>query len=331
MTEKVKPLIKRIEELCTPIFKLGNEKGVKSKDLEKHYNKTPLAELAFNLFACLYDTKKQLEDQNRQLAKATNALKEQDRKIQKLDTSLEEMENTAAGAEQSTLAEVLAEVKKNGERITEMETKMKESQEKIVTETEKVSSYAEILKKSKDGRDKESILHPKKLVNGVMSEIKNSDRKKNLIFYGVPGIVEKSTNRIDYWDNLEDILIETGFANMKPSSMELLKPEIDCVTKDTDEPLIPCTLRVQFPTEAIAYRILKNAPRLKASSFLYGVYVAPDRTPTEQKERMKLVEQLKMKIKEQPTIKWAIRKGKVVNCGKWEGPIIPVRLRLETD
>jgi septal ring factor EnvC (AmiA/AmiB activator) len=107
------------------VFKLGNEKGVKSKDLEKHYNKTPLAELAFDLFACLNVTKRQLGDQNRQLAKATNALKEQDRKIQKLDTSLEEMENTAAEAEQSTLAEVLAEVKKNGERITEMETKMK--------------------------------------------------------------------------------------------------------------------------------------------------------------------------------------------------------------
>ncbi len=49
---------------------------------------------------------------------------------------------------------------------------MKESQEKIVTETENFSSYAEILKKSKDGRDKKNILHPKKLVNGVMSEIK---------------------------------------------------------------------------------------------------------------------------------------------------------------
>ena len=70
------------------------------------------------------------------------------------------------------MAEVLAEVKKNGERITEMETKMKESQEKIITETEKVSSYAEILKKSKDGGDEESILHPKKLVNRVISEKK---------------------------------------------------------------------------------------------------------------------------------------------------------------
>jgi hypothetical protein len=190
-----------------------------------------------------------------------------------------------------------------------------------VTETEKVSSYAEILKKSKDGGDKESILHPKKLVNGVMSEIKNSDRKKNLIFYGVPGIFDKSTNRIDYWDNIENILITTGFTNMKPSSMELLKPEEDWVSKDTDETLIPCTVRVQFPTEAIAYRILKNAPRLKASSFFSVVYVAPDRTPTEQKERMKLVEQLKIKSKEQPAIKWVIRKGKVVNCGKWEGRI----------
>ena len=314
MTEKVKPLIKRIEELCTPIFKLGNEKGVKSKDLEKHYNKTPLAELAFNLFACLNDTKRQLEDQNRQLVKATNALKEQDRKIQKLDTSLEEMESTAA--EQSTLAELLAEVKKNGERIAEMETKMKESQEKIVTETEKVSSYAEVLKKSNDGGDKESILHPKKLVNSVMSEIRNSDRKKNLIFYGVQGIVDKSTKRIDYWDNLEDVLTTTGFVQT-PISMELLKPEEDFVERHDTDDTIPCTVRVQFATEATTHRILKNAPRLKATSGLSDVYVAPDRTPAEQKERMQLVEQLKIKIKEQPAIKWAIRKGKVVNCGKW--------------
>jgi hypothetical protein len=58
MTEKVKPLIKRIEELSTPIFKLGNEKGVKSKDLEKLYNKTPLAELASTLAEVLAEVKR---------------------------------------------------------------------------------------------------------------------------------------------------------------------------------------------------------------------------------------------------------------------------------
>ena len=59
--DKLKPLIKRIDELCTPIFKLGDEKGVKSKDLEKKYTKQPLADLVFSLFSCLYYTKVQLE------------------------------------------------------------------------------------------------------------------------------------------------------------------------------------------------------------------------------------------------------------------------------
>jgi hypothetical protein len=58
MTHDIKPLIKKIDELSTQIFKLGGYKGVN-----------------------------QLKEQNRHLVKTTSALKEQDRIIHELDTS----------------------------------------------------------------------------------------------------------------------------------------------------------------------------------------------------------------------------------------------------
>ena len=79
---------------------------------------------------------------------------------------------------------------------------------------------------------------------------------------------------------------------------------MDWVSRNTIEVIMPCTVKVQFPTGAIAFKILKNAPRLKADSFVSGVHMAPDRTLSELKARKKLVELLKMKIKEQPAVKW---------------------------
>ena len=206
-----------------------------------------------------------------------------------------------------------------------MDTKIKQNQDKMLHETEKVSSYAEIIKTSAtEDLNSSKELHPKALANNVISKMKTTDRKRNLVFYGVPARITgtQSTRRVDYTEALEDLVVILGSLDT-PKSVELLKPNINSLPKEINEEenedIITCTLRVQFATEAIAFKVLKNAPRLKAIDEFSGVYVAPDRTPDEQKARNQLVEQLKLKIKEQPAVKWVIRRGEITNSGKWEG------------
>ena len=141
----------------------------------------------------MFDTKRQLEKQNRQLVKATSDLRDEDRTIQELDTEIEGKEATAD--EHSLIAEALAEVK-NAERIAEMETKMKESQDEMENEMEKMSSYAEILKNLARGVGSES-LQPKAVVNGVNTHVKTSNRKKNLVFFGMLGRVNRVGENVD--------------------------------------------------------------------------------------------------------------------------------------
>ena len=142
----------------------------------------------------MYDTKRQLEKQNRQLVKATSDLRDEDRTIQELDTRIEG--KVATADEHSIIAEAPAEVKKNGERIAEMETKMKESQDEMENEMEKLSSYAEILKNLAKGVGSKS-LQPKAEVNDVISPVKKSYRKKNLVFFGMPGRVNRGGKNDD--------------------------------------------------------------------------------------------------------------------------------------
>ena len=151
----------------------------------------------------------------------------------------------------------------------------------------------------------------------MVAEMKASDRRKNLVLYGVPVHVDNATRKPTYMET-SDIFKEIGFAGLQPNFVEIL------ASKDFrfDDDLIPskinCTIRVQFPYEMIAAKVLKNAWRLKASDAYKTVFIAPDRTYQERKDRAELVEQLKRNIYEQPSTKWAIRRGKVVASGGWD-------------
>ena len=310
MAEKLKPLLKRIDELCTPIWKLGSsEKGIKAKDLERHYNKTPLAEITLQLLACLRDTKKHLEDQNKHIMKATSALKEQENTITDLNASLSEKDKDVASP--SKIDEILKEIKENNKSINDLKASMDKRSEEIVSETKKVSSYAEILKKTTDQRQ------PEKLALRVLKNIKASDRKKNLIFYGVPGKWNEETQKEDYEESLHEML-EMISPRFKPVSRGVQLSSVDILKRlgsDTDRNPI-FTLRVQFHLESAAARILKNAWKLKNTPHFH-TYIAPDRTPAEQKQWSKLVEELKSKIEDEPTCRWMIKGQKVVKCGPW--------------
>ena len=315
MAHKIPTILKRIDDVCLPIFNLGGEKGVKSKDIEKHYNKGPLADLAFELFSCLYDARRQLDDQNKNIMRATNALKEKERKIHELDNSLTEKEVEIA--EQSTINDLLLEVRKNRAQIAEISASLEQKSQSIASEAKKVSSYAEILKRSADSKqipDSSSTLQSEKVAKRVIEDFKASDRKKNIILYGIPIKFKTEEMKYDYEEAIDDMLLRLGLGGngIQPSSIEVLKKVA------SDIPLRPIfTLRLQFPHESTAARVLSNAWKLKRTDDYGTTYIAPERTLNEQREWKKLVEKLKNRIKTEPSAKWAIRTQKGGSCKVW--------------
>ena len=309
-TEKLKPLLKRIDDICTPILKLGGEKGVRAKDLEKNYTKGPLAELAFELLSCLYDSKKHLDDQNMHIAKANAALKEQDRKINELDTSLEEKE----GVQSSILNNILTEVKKNGDKITEIKECIAEKSQKLTAEAEKVSSYAQILQKTAGEQTTKNNLNlrPAAVAKRVIDDFKASNRRKNVVFYNVKSLVDSMSKKILHDATIKEMLYLMDLDWIKPSTFEVLKKSDDLYT-----------LRVHFLHESSVARILKNGWKLKRTLGYVNTYVAPERTPSELKERAELVQKLKSQIKNDPATKWLIRGRKIVRSGTWSPPQKP--------
>ena len=306
MAENFRPILKKIDEVCKPIFELGGEKGVAAKDLEKRYNKGPLSQLAYDLFSCLYDTKRQL----------TAVLKAQERKILELGTSLSEKENEII--ELSSLDDIMGEVKKNGDRIAELKEILEEKSERIVSEAKKVSSYADILQKSSCKTEKKQQGHnlqPEKFAKRVVADIKASEKRRNLVVYGVTGDYNRKTKNYDFEEQIGKMLPTIGLENIQIASISVISK------RDSEDLARPSyTLRVQLHEEFIAAKILRNAWRLKGTC--YGnMYIAPDRTLEEQKQWSKLVKELKSQIEKSPHYVWKIRGGKVINSGAVEYPV----------
>ena len=139
-----------------------------------------------------------------------------------------------------------------------------------------------------------------------------SDRKKNVILYVIPVDFNVEELNYDYEETIKVMLLRIDLNGLQPSSIEVLKKV------ESEVPLRSnFTLRLQFLHESTATRVLRNAWKLKRSSNYGSTYIAPERTPNEQKEWKKLVEKLKKQIQSEPSAKWSIRRGKVIKCGPW--------------
>ena len=82
-----------------------------------------------------------------------------------------------------------------------------------------------------------------------------------------------------------------------------------------------CTIRLVFSNQWTVDQILESAHMLKTGPELYhGVYLNRDRTEEEMREHRVLVSELRLKIREHPTTRWAIQNGTIVNKGHYSKP-----------
>ena len=127
-------------------------------------------------------------------------------------------------------------------------------------------------------------------------------------------IAERCNNIMIYGLNNENINLSGVLTKLRTPVEDM----IDCVElkkKENDLSFIS-SYRVTLSHPAMVARALREAANLKhAGGFYSKVYVTPDRTPEQRKIHSDLVLQLKQKILSDPSRRWTIRKGKVVDTG----------------
>ena len=142
----------------------------------------------------------------------------------------------------------------------------------------------------------------KTVVKSAIEEMKETkyaelDRSKSLVLFGL----EEPEDTNDDTQNVVQRLLENiGFEDKQPIVRRL-------GTKNSEKTR---PVRVTLKSSSEVQEILKKKKNLKFTDFSH-VYMAPDRTPDEQKEHARLVKKLKDKIKNMPNKRFYIKNGEI--------------------
>ena len=187
-------------------------------------------------------------------------------------------------------------------KIIEMQDKLIEKKDVELSSVQKtleteLKSYSSVVEKSCT-----AALAPQKIANVVRTVSEGDERKKNLVVFG---IAEEQTEELNSKVNglLEQL-------HEKPQIIACSR--VGNLSKSGTTRPIKFTLR----SSDIAYQILRKAKLLKDIEGFQSVYISPDRTVEEQKDRRELVVQLKKKRQTDQSTRYIIKKGQIVSVAK---------------
>ena len=318
-----KVLLKRIDRLCKPIFELGGSDGVRSKDIKAKYNKEPMAELAFDLFTCLNDARKALEQ-------AVKLSQEQSVTIQKLDDSL--VEAVEDKSKHDLINTLLEGIRENRQSIDEMRTELSKSTEVVRAELKEEiealpDKFRTLQSEKKPGSDNgdeatyasvvgdtNALVYP---IKRAMIQLKEDDlRARNVVIHGLdidPNAAHTLMERrhaIKMQAN--DILTESTIGT--PYKVSADTESIIILGKVADSGKAPPVL-VKLKNEKEAKHVLRYAMKLAKVPAFRKVFVSADLGVDEVEKRRNLVQRLKDKIRDFPGEHWIIREGTVTSNG----------------
>ena len=146
-----------------------------------------------------------------------------------------------------------------------------------------------------------TALSPKKIASAVKTIVKEEDRSKEVLVFGVDEENgECPTSKVSkILEQLEEKPPISGCRRIGQRGADHKRPII---------------FRVQ--STDVVYQILRKAKRLKDIEGLKTVYISPNRTPEERISRQKLVTELKKKRSDDPSGSYFIRKGEIVKADK---------------
>ena len=130
--------------------------------------------------------------------------------------------------------------------------------------------------------------------------VSDEDRSKNLMVFGLE---EEESDSESLQTKVGSLLVELG---EKPRFMATRLGK-----KESGDRIR--AVKVEFSTSSQALQIARMAGGLKQSQVFSKVFIRPDRTLEQRKERRTLVEELKQKKKADPEGRYSIRGGRVVS------------------
>ena len=162
-----------------------------------------------------------------------------------------------------------------------------------------IESYADILKSQPTSGSSTTSDGDKKLQSVVNAALLESNEKtlrsSRFVIYGLEG------REKDFLADAEDI-VHTVLGYRHPVVA------VNPINNKQSSPIL-----VQLKTPELVSRVLKQAKKLRSTSHYRNIYLAPDRTPEEQRRYKKLVDDLKNKIKEDSSRWWYIKDGGILS------------------
>ena len=139
----------------------------------------------------------------------------------------------------------------------------------------------------------------KATVSSPPTESATPDRKLNLVLFGLPETTARVTD-----NEVQEIFAEL---NLKPVVTSTKR--VGLKTDDRARPVI-----VTLERRESLLQLLRKAKQLQKSEKFSSVFLSPDLTPEEQRERKSLVDTLKELKRDNPNGRYYISKG-VIKCG----------------
>ena len=141
----------------------------------------------------------------------------------------------------------------------------------------------------------------KSIKKAVEEVVKAEDRSKNLIVFGLPEVAEESTV-----ERIEEMF---EFLGEKPK-----QESVRIGMKSEKRPDRPRPVKVSLASATHAQQILRSARRLRGSEQYKAVFICPDRTVEERKQRQETVSILKEKRTAEPNKYHFIKDGRVLSA-----------------
>ena len=191
------------------------------------------------------------------------------------------------------------EVIKLQDRLIEM----KDRELGLVSKTveKEMKSYSSALQQSCSTLQEScsTALSPKKIASAVKTIVKEEDRSKEVVVFGVDEENGEFPTTIvsKILEQLEEKPRITGCRRIGQRRADLKRPIIFSVQ-----------------SADVVYQILRKAKRLKDIEGLKTVYISPNGTPEERISRQKLVSELKKKRSDDPTARYFVRKDEIVKA-----------------
>lgn len=175
-----------------------------------------------------------------------------------------------------------------------------------------IKNYSEAVKKHLPVR---SAITPAKLKQVVKSAITDDNRLKNIMIFGVDEEKTFNDEPVDDAECVTDIFDFIKQGDKLKNSVDKIIRVGEKKEAGSPRPLKVCMRNVETAQLAIKHgKLLRQFPVNENEGYSVDfrrVFISPDRTPEERDARRTLVKEMKDKIKDNPSIRYVIKGGKV--------------------